>query len=51
MAQAYYSSTGQTASPLPTKESSFEGLSGSEKLLKVEDVQEAYIEHKDWSVG
>jgi hypothetical protein len=32
-------------------ESSFEALSGSEKLLKVEDVQEAYIEHKDRCVA
>jgi mitofusin len=47
MAQAYYPNAGQAASPLPIKESSFEGLHGSEKLLKVEEVQEAYIEHKD----
>jgi mitofusin len=47
MAQVYCPSTGQTAFPLPSKESSFEGLSGLEKLLKVEEVQEAYIEHKD----
>ena len=43
MAQTYYPGT-QT---LATKGSSFQPLSGSEKLLKVEDVQEAYIEHKD----
>jgi mitofusin 2 len=47
MAQAYFPSTGQTSSPLPIKESPFDGLSNSEKLFKVEDVQEAYIEHKD----
>lgn len=47
MAQAYYPGSGQTASPLPIKESPSEGFSGSEKLMKVEDVQEAYIEHKD----
>lgn len=46
MAQVYYPA-GQTASPLPTKESAFDGLSGTEKLSKVEDVQEAYIDHKD----
>jgi mitofusin len=51
MAQAYYSNTGKTASPLPSKESSFEGLNGSDKLFKVEDVQEAYIEHKDRCAG
>jgi hypothetical protein len=47
MAQAYYPDASPTASVLPTNEASFEGLKGSEKLLKVEDVQEAYIEHKD----
>jgi mitofusin len=51
MAQAYFPSTGQTAFPLSAKESPFEGLSASEKLLKVEDVQEAYIEHKDRCVS
>lgn len=47
MAQVYLPVAGQASSPLPIKESSFEGLHGSEKLLKVEEVQEAYIEHKD----
>ena len=46
MAQVYYSA-GKMASPLPTKESAFDGLSGPEGLSKVEDVQEAYIDHKD----
>ena len=46
MAQVYYSA-GKTASPLPTKESAFDGLSGTEGLSKVEDVQEAYIDQKD----
>lgn len=46
MAQIYYPA-GQTASPLPTKESAFNGVSGTDKLSKVEDVQEAYIGLKD----
>jgi hypothetical protein len=51
MAQAYLPSVGPTAFPLPTKEPSFERLGGSEKLLRVEDVQEAYIERKERCVG
>ena len=47
-AQAYYyPSSTQTASPLPIKETSFEGLNTSEKLLRVEEVQEAYIDSKE----
>ena len=46
MVQVYYSA-GKTASPLPTIESAFEGLRGTEELSKVEDVQEAYIDQKD----
>lgn len=46
MVQTYFSNQ-PAASPLPVAEASFQGLSSSEKLFKVEDVQEAYIEHKD----
>lgn len=46
MAQSYF--PGQTtSSPLPVNEASYEGLGSQEKLYKVEDVQEAYIDHKD----
>jgi hypothetical protein len=41
MAQSYFPI--QSASP---KESGFSGLSNSEKQLKVEDVQEAYVGQK-----
>lgn len=44
MAQSYFP-VQPTASPM--NEASFEGLGSQEKLFKVEDVQEAYIDHKD----
>ncbi|KZP26345.1 hypothetical protein FIBSPDRAFT_1040888 [Athelia psychrophila] len=46
MSQSYFPVL-PTAAPLPANEASFEGLGSHEKLFKVEDVQEAYIDHKD----
>jgi hypothetical protein len=51
MAQSYFSAPAQSSSSLP-KEPSLSSFCG-EKHLKVEDVQEAYIEQKDrfvWKV-
>ncbi|KAH7919469.1 hypothetical protein BV22DRAFT_1022955 [Leucogyrophana mollusca] len=45
MAQSYVSAP-RTASPSVIRESPLQGING-EKLLRVDDVQEAYIEHKD----
>jgi mitofusin len=46
MAQSYF--PGRVASPVKElfADSAFSGVNG-EKQLKVEDVQEAYMEHKD----
>ncbi|KZT28784.1 hypothetical protein NEOLEDRAFT_1058102 [Neolentinus lepideus HHB14362 ss-1] len=48
MAQAYFPGAGRTASsPLPVTETPSADLAASEKHLKGEDVQEAYIAQKD----
>ncbi|EGN98163.1 hypothetical protein SERLA73DRAFT_91399 [Serpula lacrymans var. lacrymans S7.3] len=46
MSQLYLPATGRTTAPSSSAKETSSGLS-SEKQLKVEDVQEAYIDHKD----